>query len=156
MREVEFSRQAAGCAPRRGERRRHDWRTVLTGAVMGRRKHHRRQEDGLALFLDVYNLPLLISSIGLVGLCVLDAFFTLLILSGGGEELNPIMAIVLEQQADLFLPIKLVLTLLALTLLLLYSRHRFLTLLPVGTLVHLSFLAYVGLIGYEWRLLAVM
>jgi hypothetical protein len=141
---------------RRHERRTHDWRTVAWGAFLGRRGAHRRGGDADALFLDVYGLPLLVSSIGLIGLCVVDGLFTLIILAGGGHEVNPVMAVVLEQHADLFLPIKLTLTLLALLLLLLYHRYRLMKLVPVGSLVHLGFFGYVGLIGYEWLLLGRM
>ena len=68
-------------------------RYVLFG---GRRRHVRRDEEREGAFVDLHGPVVLLVVLVIVALNVLDAFFTLLFLSHGGTELNPIVQWVLE------------------------------------------------------------
>lgn len=68
-------------------------RYVLRG---GRRRHVRRVEEREGAFVDIHGPKALLIVLAVVGLNLLDAWFTLLFLSHGGTELNPIVQQVLE------------------------------------------------------------
>ena len=54
----------------------------------------------------------------IVGLCVVDSYFTIDIVSRGGQELNPIMAYYLDQSPLLFFIVKYLMTCIAITMIL--------------------------------------
>jgi len=56
----------------------------------GRREADRRAVDGGETFVDRYPQTLFLIASGVLLLNMLDAYFTLLLLSHGGEELNPV------------------------------------------------------------------
>jgi len=68
-------------------------RYVLTG---GRRRHIRRKEERAGAFVDVHGPLGLFIVAAVVALNLLDAYFTLLFLSHGGTELNPVVQWVLD------------------------------------------------------------
>lgn len=68
-------------------------RYVLWG---GRRRHVRRKEEREGSFVDLHGPRALAIALAVVALNLLDAWFTLLFLSHGGTELNPIVQQVLE------------------------------------------------------------
>lgn len=70
-------------------------RYVLWG---GRRRHVRRDEEREGAFVDIHGPWTLLMVLAIVALNVLDAFFTLLFLSHGGEELNPLVQVLLESE----------------------------------------------------------
>jgi hypothetical protein len=62
----------------------------------GRRRAVRRAEEREGSFVDVHGPGTLLVVLAIVALNVLDAWFTLLFLSHGGEELNPFVQAVLD------------------------------------------------------------
>lgn len=62
----------------------------------GRRRTVRRDEERDGAFVDVHGPRMLVLVLLIVGLNVLDAWFTLLFLSHGGKELNPLVQAVLD------------------------------------------------------------
>ena len=60
----------------------------------------RSDEKNIAHYVDVYDVKLFPIIILIVVLCVADAYFTLLILSKGGTELNPVMEHLLGNYSD--------------------------------------------------------
>ena len=70
-------------------------RYILMG---GRRRHVRRTEERDGAFVDVHGPVGLIIVLAIVVLNLLDAYFTLLFLSHGGVELNPIVQYVLDSE----------------------------------------------------------
>lgn len=57
----------------------------------GRRKAARRAEEREGSIVDVHGTGLLIVAVAIVVLNMLDAYFTTLFLSHGGEEVNPLV-----------------------------------------------------------------
>lgn len=68
-------------------------RYVLRG---GRRRHVRRADEREGSFVDVHGPGVLLVVLAIVVLNLLDAYFTLVFLSHGGQELNPLVQMVLE------------------------------------------------------------
>jgi hypothetical protein len=62
----------------------------------GRRRHVRRAHERDGAFVDVHGPGILLVVMAVIGLNLLDAWFTLLFLSHGGRELNPIVQFVLD------------------------------------------------------------
>lgn len=62
----------------------------------GRRRTVRRLEERAGAFVDVHGARLLVLVLAILALNLLDAWFTLLFLSYGGRELNPMVQAVLD------------------------------------------------------------
>lgn len=62
----------------------------------GRRRSVRRDEEREGSFVDVHGPRMLLLVLTIVALNLLDAWFTLLFLSHGGKELNPVVQAVLD------------------------------------------------------------
>ncbi|MCU0867092.1 MAG: DUF5658 family protein [Planctomycetes bacterium] len=62
----------------------------------GRRRTVRRDDEREGAFVDVHGPRVLAVALAIVALNLLDAWFTLLFLSHGGEELNPMVQLVLD------------------------------------------------------------
>jgi hypothetical protein len=103
-------------------------------------------------YVDLYGLPLFISSLGIFILCCLDAFFTLALLEVGAREVNPLMDLFLKEDMRLFLRVKFTLTAVALAFLVLHKNFTLLK-LPIGSIIHACFAFYVFLVGYQLTLL---
>ena len=96
--------------------------------LWGRRKTFRRKEDrGRGGYVDRYHFGLLIPLTLAIGLTLLDALFTMMILDDGGWEINPIVRSVIQLYGDRFWIWKFVIVFLPLTLLCLHSKFRLVT-----------------------------
>jgi hypothetical protein len=96
--------------------------------VRGRRKTFRRKEDrGRGGYVDRYHFGLLIPLTLAMGLTLLDALFTMMILDDGGWEINPIVRSVIQLYGDRFWIWKFVIVFIPLTLLCLHSKFRLVT-----------------------------
>ncbi len=94
----------------------------------GRRSSFRRREDRLrGGYVDRYGPRLFSLLFLIVGLNVLDAVFTLMILDCGGVELNPVMDWAIAMFGDHFMILKLAVICLSLSLLCLHSKFRIAT-----------------------------
>ncbi len=146
----------AAFVPRRGDRRRARWQTVVVAlSGRGRRRALRREADRRhgSLYLDRYSLTDGLWLLTAVLLCVSDAAFTLLILSAGGQELNPLMAWLLSHDVTAFFWVKFLLTSGALLFVLLHRNFRFLGRLRGVHVLYATTLGYGALVTYELVLL---
>jgi hypothetical protein len=101
------------------DRRRHLWRAIAYGTCCGQRRGDRRQDALKMQYVDIYGLPLFISSLGIFILCCLDAYFTLELLRIGAKEINPFMDMLLREDIRSFLNIKFTFTAISLLFLVL-------------------------------------
>jgi len=93
--------------------------------LWGRRKTFRRKEDQeRGGYVDRYHSGLLILLTLAVGLTVLDALFTMMILDDGGWEINPVVRSVIQLYGDRFWVWKFVMVSFPLTLLCIHSKFR--------------------------------
>ena len=72
----------------------------------GRRQNARREGEAVNRFYDKHGQGLFFLACAIILLNTLDAFFTLLFLGHGGEELNPVAAWFLELGPEVFLAVK--------------------------------------------------
>jgi hypothetical protein len=132
-----------------GDRRAVDRRRRPTPAFsrytfIGRRRGARREGEDRNTYVDRYENWVVMSVVVIIGLCVLDALFTLLYLQRGGSEANPLMAVAIEIGVLPFLAIKCGLTTIGVLFLCLHKNFRWVKPLMIGVLS-----MYAALLGYH-------
>jgi hypothetical protein len=101
--------------------------------LWGQRRAFRRGEDKKrGGYVDRYSPGLLFLLISVVGLNVLDALFTMMILEDGGWEVNPVVRSVIQLYGDRFWIWKFAMASISLILLCLHSRFRLVTPIILG------------------------
>ncbi len=107
------------------DRRKQPTPIISRFTLWGRRKTFRRKkEQERGGYIDRYHSGLLILISLAVGLNVLDALFTMMILDDGGWEINPVVRSVIQLYGDRFWVWKFVIVSFPLTLLCLHSKFR--------------------------------
>jgi hypothetical protein len=138
----------------RAERRRRGLWSVCYGSFNPRRRSYpRRAGDVRFHSLDWHSAHLLAVSIGICLLSMTDAFLTLMLLNSGADEINPIMAALLERGVTAFTVCKMAATGVCILALVITSKYRFMRLIRVEFVLYAVLAAYVGLVGYELSLL---
>jgi hypothetical protein len=139
---------------RQGDRRRSAVGLSLRGLVMGRRRSPRRHGDHHNYYVDWYETKLFAVVLAIFILNCLDALFTLTLLSKGGEEINLLMAALLEISTEAFVNVKLSVTAIALIFLVFHSAVRLIGFFRVRHLLYGILGNYFALFVYELNLLA--
>jgi hypothetical protein len=107
------------------DRRKQPTPAISRFTLRGRRKTFRRKEDQeRGGYIDCYHSGLLIPLTLTVGLTVLDALFTMMILDDGGWEINPVVRSVIQLYGYRFWVWKFVIVSFSLTLLCVHSKFR--------------------------------
>ena len=115
------------------DRRKYPTPVISRFTLWGRRKTFRRKEDrDRGGYVDRYHSGLLILLTLTVGLTVLDALFTMMILDDGGWEINPVVRSVIQLYGDRFWVWKFGIVCFPLTVLCLHSRFRLVMLAILG------------------------
>jgi hypothetical protein len=136
-------------------RRRMYWSVVYGGFRPRRRTLPRRRADSRFHTLDWHAAPLLAVALGIVLLSVADAFLTVILLSNGADEINPIMAALVYRSVTVFTALKIGMTAASVIFMVLLANYRFMRVVRVEALMYSVLAAYCGLIGYElWMLKA--
>jgi hypothetical protein len=118
-------------------------------SLFGRRRTFRRKVDQQrGGYIDQYSSELFFFLVLIVGLNVLDAFFTMMILDVGGWEVNAIVDSVIAICGDKFWVWKFGIVSASLILLCLHSKFRFVKALILGTTV-----IYIGIVLYQLALI---
>ncbi len=145
---------AASVAERRvGRDRRHTTLgTFFKGGLTPRRRGGRRAGEQ-HLPIDWHEPYLLFLAVTILLLSVLDAFLTVTLITGGAEEVNPLLEFVLRVRPELFAAIKMGLTGLGVLVLVAVARARLFRVMRVGMVLQGVLVAYVALIAYEWWLI---
>lgn len=123
------------------------------GIKTGRRMEERRLNIKAPVYVDRYADHLMLCAIYIMILSAMDAFFTLNILAKGGEEINPFMAVLIEDSIGKFIGFKLALTSLALILLTMHHNVLLTEKIRVRHVEYLILSGYTVLISYELFLL---
>jgi hypothetical protein len=137
---------------RHEDRRRTTLRTFLQSGITPRRRGGRRMDEN-HLPIDWHEPYLLFLALTILLLNVLDAFFTLTLLTAGASEANPLVAFVLDEHPKLFALTKMALTGVGVLVLVAVARARLFNVMRVSSLLHAVLAGYVTLIAYEWWLL---
>ena len=89
-------------------------------------------------------------------LSITDAFLTVRLISGGAYETNPLLAFVLDEHPRLFAAVKMGLTGVGVTLLVVLARARVFKVVRASAFLYCLSAAYLGLIAYEVWLISRM
>jgi hypothetical protein len=127
-----------------GDRREQPTPALSRYTLLGRRKAIRRKEDQpKGGYVDRYSPILLFFLILIIGLNILDAFFTLLILDLKGWEANPVVRSVIDLYGTEFWIWKFFIVSVSIALLCLHSRFRLVKEVIVGiSCLYLLVVAY--------------
>lgn len=118
-----------------------------------RRVGERRDEhDGNHHYVDVHGAGVLLIILLILMLCIADAYLTLALLSHGGEELNPVMKVLIEHDVGVFFYSKYLVTAFSLIILLMHKNARVFGGISGHQILFTVLLAYAFLISYEIRL----
>jgi hypothetical protein len=152
---VDDSKEVEGTAEVRdlADRREFGWRTVLFGFLRSRRREHRRSSEDEPVFIDWHHPWLFFLAVGTMLLSCLDAFFTLQLLDRGAIEVNPVMAMAINQGTLVFAASKLLMTGVGILMLVFLSRSRLLDRVRTGLFLTVFFSGYACLVCYQFVLL---
>jgi hypothetical protein len=110
----------------------------------------RASEHRQPYFVDRFSSIMFIVILTLILASIVDAILTIQLIDSGANEVNPLMARLLDYGVGAFLFGKYVLTVVGLPLLLIFKNHYlFNTRLRVGYLIPMAVALYVVLIGYQ-------
>ena len=135
------------------DRRRTGINTFLRGGFTPRRRNGGRRQDDQALFIDWHEPHLLFLAVAILLLSFSDAFMTLVLLSAGAHEANPVMDFVLQEKPQLFAAVKMALTGGGVLVLVACARATVFRVIRVSSVMHWCLFAYAALIAYELWLL---
>ena len=153
----QMDREHRGIERRSGiERRRPGLAAYWHGSFNPRRRAGRRATDLDYPVVDWHSPRVLALVISILGLCVLDGVLTVLLISNGAIEVNPVMARFVPHDLGLFAAVKLSLTALGVGVMVVCSRMRLFRAIPGEALLVAVAVGYVALVAYELRMLAVM
>ncbi len=133
------------------DRRRHPTHGLSRFILRGRRGSFRRGDDQrTGGYVDRYGPRLLFLVVLILGLNVLDAFLTMMILEDGGWEMNPVVRSAIQLYGDRFWVWKIVTVSVPVILLCLHSKFRRVTpvLFGIGAIYLAAVLYQVLLIVY--------
>lgn len=137
---------------RRDRRYRRLW-SLAYGSFHPRRRGVRRNTEQHVEFVDWHGAHLLGIALAILLLSSLDAFMTLTLLVHGAHEVNPVMAGLLYQDVASFAAVKMTLTGLGVTTLVVLSRCRVFGRIRVDLALYLTLAGYLALVIYEYSLL---
>ena len=123
------------------------------GALNPRRRFGRRTSDRNYPVVDWHSPRVLALVLLILGLSALDGVLTIMLISQGANEANPLMALFVPHNLGWFAAVKLGLTSIGAAVLVACARMRLFRLFPGELLLYLVAGCYVALIAYELHLL---
>jgi|SRR6188768_330091 hypothetical protein len=123
-------------------------RTFFASGLSPRRRTGRRASDH-ELPVDFHDRRLLVPVIAVMLLSITDAFLTVKLMANGAYETNPLLAFVLSGHPRLFASVKMVLTGLGVTLLVVLARARVFKIVRTSAFLYGFVVVYLSLIAYE-------
>jgi hypothetical protein len=137
----------------RPDRRERVWWSLLYGNFNPRRRTPSRREfESRFHSLDWHAAHLLAVTLGILLLSVADALMTVRLLSGGADELNPVMEAVIGRSTTAFVGVKMTLTGVGVTIMVILARYRFMRVVRVDLALYAVLMGYIGLLAYEFSL----
>lgn len=123
-------------------------RTLFASGFSPRRKAGRRASDH-ELLVDFHDPRLLVPVLVMLLLSIADAFLTVRLLNTGAQETNPLLAFLLHRHPYLFAAVKMTLTGLGVTLLVVLARARVFKVVRASALLYGLTAVYLCLVAYE-------
>jgi hypothetical protein len=135
------------------ERRHYSVAAYWRGALNPRRRSGRRTSDHIYPIVDWHSPRVLALVMLILGLSALDGILTLMLITQGANEVNPVMALFVPHNLGWFAAIKLGLTSLGAAVLVACARMKLFRLFPGELLLYLVVACYIALVAYELFLL---
>lgn len=135
------------------ERRQLSITAYWRGALNPRRRAGRRASDRIYTIIDWHSPRVLALVLLILGLSALDGVLTVMLLSLGANEVNPVMALFVPHNLGWFAAVKLGLTSLGAAILVACARMTLFRLFPGEVLLYLVAAGYMALVTYELYLL---
>jgi hypothetical protein len=135
------------------ERRQMSVAAYWRGALNPRRRFGRRATDRIYPIVDWHSPRVLALVLLILGLSALDGVLTIMLMSQGANEANPLMALLVPHNLGWFAAIKLGLTSIGGAVLVACARMRLFRFLPGEVLLYFVVACYSALIVYELHLL---
>jgi len=138
------------------DRRSHGLRTFLCSFTKSRRLETRRESClGNSHYTDFHQAPVLFAlTIAIMGLSCTDAFFTLLLIEQGAQEINPVMNSLLQISTQLFVSFKVLITAACLIFILAHRNFWLVKgLIRTHHILPCLFIGYCVLISHELNML---
>jgi len=136
------------------DRRRRTLRALWTGGYRPRRRQVRRKGDHHVAAIDWHHPQWLAVGILVLVLCCIDIVLTMVLVAGGGTELNPLMRPLVSGPVLAFIYWKFGLTAAGVISLILLARVRLFGRVPAGPMLYAVLAGYGALIVWEAWLLA--
>lgn len=135
------------------ERRTRSLIAYWRGALTPRRRSGRRTLDHIYPVVDWHPARVFALVMAILCLCVADGVLTIVLISNGAVEANPVMALFVPHSLGWFAAVKLTLTTVGVMVLVACSRMRLFRTIPGETLLYAILACYVVLVVYEVRML---
>jgi hypothetical protein len=135
------------------ERRKTTVTAYWHGAFNPRRRNGRRSADVFYPIVDWHSARVFALVVGILGLCVLDGVLTVMLMTQGAIEVNPLLAMFLPHELGQFAAVKLTLTAVGVLVLVACSRMRLFRRVPGEFLLYAVLACYATLIAYQLQLL---
>lgn len=121
------------------------------GSLNPRRRSGRRTTDRFYPIIDWHSSRVFALILLILLLCVADGVLTIVLMSHGAIEANPVMALFVPHELGWFAAVKLLLTANGMIVLTICSRMRVFRALPGEALLYAVLAGYIVLIVYELR-----
>jgi hypothetical protein len=135
------------------ERRQMSVAAYWRGALNPRRRFGRRTTDRAYPIVDWHSPRVLALVLLILGLSALDGVLTIMLISQGANEANPLMALFVPHNLGWFAAVKLALTSMGAAVLVACARMRLFRILPGEALLYFVVGCYSALVVYELHLL---
>jgi len=131
------------------DRRARPTKPLTRHSVWGRRKSCRRERESSNYYVDRYESRYFVLISLILGLCVLDAYFTLKIIDFGGQELNRFMLSFIYREPALALVFKYLITALSIVFIVVHKNFRVFGRCKAQEFIYFIFFVYSALVAYE-------
>ena len=135
------------------ERRHMSVAAYWRGALNPRRRFGRRTSDQSYPIVDWHSPRVLALVLMILGLSAMDGVLTIMLISQGANEANPLMALFVPHNLGWFAAVKLGMTSIGAAVLVACARMRLFRLFPGEVLLYFVVGCYGALIAYELHLL---
>ncbi len=131
------------------------FRLAARDAALRRRGGRRKEDLDAGFYTDRHDAPLLLIAMSVLLFSVIDSILTLQLIARGAEELNPLLAMLIEIDVKLFAWTKTVITAMALVLLVSHANHKVFGVMRIRKVLVICLFLYSVLVTYQAVLIAV-
>ena len=129
------------------------FRLAATAKSLRRRNGRRGADIEQGFYTDHHDAPLLFMAMSVLLFSVLDSILTLQLIARGAEELNPLLAMLMNVNEHVFAWSKTGITAVVLVIFVSHANHKVFGLLRIRKVLLIGLVVYVCLVAYEVTLM---